>query len=313
MEKVVASYIANHHLLAPSASVLVGLSGGPDSVCLALVLQRLGYRLTAAHCNFRLRGEESDRDEAFVRQFAERHGIPLTVTSFDTRTYAAGHHLSVEMAARELRYAWFESERTRLRAEAVAVAHHSDDVVETMLLNLIRGTGLQGLTGIRPVNGRVVRPLLEVSRGQIIHYLSEKGEPYVTDSTNAQCDYTRNKIRHRVLPVLEEVNPRVREVLLTNRANFEAAARIYRKVMDEAMKAVAMQRPDGYCVDLAKERAFHEPETLLFELLAPYRVHPAELAKILRMPTGSRFCNKDYDFSVERQGRGPRLLVVRPR
>ncbi|MBP5259081.1 MAG: tRNA lysidine(34) synthetase TilS [Paludibacteraceae bacterium] len=313
MEKIVASYINVHQLLTSSASVLVGVSGGPDSVCLALLLQQLGYRVTAAHCNFQLRGAESDRDEAFVRAFAERHAMPLTVTSFDTHGYAAARHLSIEMAARELRYGWFESERERLQAEAVAVAHHSDDVVETMLLNLIRGTGLQGLTGIRPVNGRVVRPLLEVSRRQILDYLSEKGETYVTDSTNAQCDFTRNKIRHRVLPVLEEVNPRIREVLLTNRSNFEAAARIYRKVMDEAVAAVAERRENTCCIDLAKVQAFQEPETLLFELLAPYRVHPAELAKILRMPTGSRFCNKEFDFAVERQGRGPRLLVVRPR
>ena len=307
----VADYIAKNQLLTPRSHVLAGLSGGPDSVCLTLLLRQMGYSLTAAHCNFRLRGAESDADEAFVRDFTQRHSIPLIVTSFDTTAYAAQHHLSIEMAARELRYAWFEQERQRLGAEAIAVAHHSDDVIETMLLNLLRGTGLQGLTGIRPRNGRVVRPLLAVSRQEILTYLERVGQSYVTDSTNASCDYTRNKIRHRLLPVMEEVNPRVREVLLTDRENFEAAARIYRKVIDEAKVAAMAMEGDALRIDLAKVAAFMEPETLLFELLSPYRVHPAELGKILKMPTGSRFCNKDFVFAVERSGREPRCLVVR--
>lgn len=314
MEKKVAAFIARHRLLSPGARVLVGLSGGPDSVCLALVLSRLRYAVTAAHCNFRLRGGESDRDERFTREFCARHGIPLRVTSFDTRAYAAEHGVSIEMAARELRYGWFGVEMERAGAEAVAVAHHSDDVIETMLLNLLRGTGIQGLTGIRPVNGHVVRPLLEVSHREVLAYLERLGESFVTDSTNAQCDCTRNQIRNRVLPLLEQVNPRAREALLTDRANFEVAARVYRKVMDGMMERVSGRGDGGlFWIDLDQVAAFDEPETLLHELLAPYRVHPAELSKILRMPTGSRFCNKTYEFAVERPGRGSRHLVVRPR
>lgn len=200
-------YIEKYRLLSEDRPVLVGLSGGADSVALLGVLVRLGYPCIALHCNFHLRGEESDRDEAFACEFAESLEVPFHKIDFDTISYAGERHLSIEMAARELRYAWFEEMRERLGGQATAVAHHRDDNVETVLMNLIRGTGIRGMSGIRPRNGFIVRPLLCVSREDILAWLADQGYAYMVDSTNLSDAYTRNFIRLNVLPILEEINP----------------------------------------------------------------------------------------------------------
>ncbi len=206
-------YIEKYRLLSEDRPVLVGLSGGADSVALLGVLVRLGYPCIALHCNFHLRGEESDRDEAFACEFAESLEVPFHKIDFDTISYAGEKHLSIEMAARELRYAWFEEMRERLGGQATAVAHHRDDSVETVLMNLIRGTGIRGMSGIRPRNGFIVRPLLCVSREDILAWLADQGYAYMVDSTNLSDAYTRNFIRLNVLPLLEEINPSARNTI----------------------------------------------------------------------------------------------------
>ena len=204
MRDVVRAYIEKYRLLTENRPVLVGVSGGADSIALLTILVESGYSCIAAHCNFHLRGDESLRDEQFVREYARKLDVPFLMTDFDTRKYAADRHLSIEMAARELRYGWFEEQRAATGAQAVAVAHHRDDSVETLLMNLVRGTGIRGMSGIRPRNGFVVRPLLAVSREDILEWLAGRGLTYVTDSTNLSDAYTRNFIRLRVLPLLEE-------------------------------------------------------------------------------------------------------------
>lgn len=195
--------------------MLCGLSGGADSVALVLVLRALGYDVVALHCNFQLRGEESERDERFVRGFCKAQNIELHSIRFDTQKEAREHGESIEMAARRLRYAWFEKMRIVKGCKAkIAVAHHADDNVETMLLNLVRGAGLHGLTGMDFCNDRgVLRPLLTVTRSEIIDYLEAMGEGYVTDSSNTDTHYRRNKIRHELLPLLREMNPSIDRTL----------------------------------------------------------------------------------------------------
>ena len=194
-------------MLDKSKPVLVGLSGGADSVALLDVLHEAGYMCIAAHCNFHLRGEESNRDEAFVRQLCSQMDVPLVVTSFDTLTYARAHNMSVEMSARELRYVWFDQMAQQYGCQAVAVAHHQNDQAETLLLNLRRGCGLRGLTGMRPLstnayapNGApVVRPLLCTTRDYIEHYLRDKRHmEWVNDSTNTDTSIIRNAIREQL-------------------------------------------------------------------------------------------------------------------
>ena len=203
----IQKFIDSHQLLERTDLHLVGLSGGADSVALLLILRELGYIVEAAHCNFRLRGEESDRDETFVKELCSRLGIPLHLIHFDTKSYAELHQVSIEMAARDLRYGYFRELCKDIRAADVCIAHHRDDAVETLLMNLLRGAGIHGLTGIRPKNGIVRRPLLCINRQEILDYLESIGQAYVTDSTNLEADVLRNKVRLRVLPLLEEIAP----------------------------------------------------------------------------------------------------------
>jgi len=193
-----------HALLPPQDNpVAVGLSGGADSVALLRVLVSLGVKVEAYHCNFHLRGAESDRDEQFCRDLCRQMGIPLAIRHFDVAARMAGTGESVEMACRELRYGWWRSSGVG----TLAVAHHADDNAETLLLNLMRGTGLRGLKGMLPRNGHIIRPLLCVGREEILEYLESIDQDYVTDSTNAACEYRRNRIRNRLLPVFEEAFP----------------------------------------------------------------------------------------------------------
>lgn len=194
--------------------VLVALSGGADSVALMRLLLAAGCDCRAAHCNFHLRGDESMRDERFVRDFCQQYDIPLTVKDFDVSSWQHEHGGSVEMACRELRYAWFEEERRQQGCKLIAVAHHADDQVETVFLNLLRGTGIRGLSGMKKLSGNIWRPLLEVSRAEILDFLDEIGQDYVTDSTNAQNDYRRNRLRNIVLPVIKQQFPQGRERIL---------------------------------------------------------------------------------------------------
>ena len=211
------NYIRSRHLLKMDGRYIVALSGGADSTALLLSLHRLGYKIEAAHCNFHLRGEESNRDELFSKNLCEKQNIPFHLIHFETTEYANLHKVSVEMAARQLRYAYFSQLAKDINADAVCVAHHLDDQVETVLLNLLRGTGLYGLKGMIPSrdfpdemgnNGSVklVRPFLEISRKEIENYLDEEKQPFVTDSTNNVNDVQRNKLRLDVIPLLKQIN-----------------------------------------------------------------------------------------------------------
>lgn len=189
--------------------ILVALSGGADSVALLRMMLNEGkHTLEALHCNFQLRGEESKRDEQFVTELCERLNVPLHVKHFDTLFYAKDNGISTEMAARELRYKWFEEMREHLNADYIAVAHHQEDQAETILLNLVRGTGLRGLAGMKAENRYIIRPLLDKSKREILDYLQSIGQNYVTDSTNLLRDAQRNQIRLDVIPLLKEINPR---------------------------------------------------------------------------------------------------------
>ncbi len=203
----IKNFIKRQKLLDKKGKYLVALSGGADSVALLLLLREMGYDMEACHCNFHLRGEESDRDEQFCIDLCQRLHTPLHRIHFDTRTYAEVHKVSIEMAARDLRYKYFGDLKKDTRATGICVAHHQDDQVETVLINLIRGTGIKGLKGISAKNGDILRPLLCVTRQEILEYLREKGQDYVTDSTNLVDDVVRNKIRLHVIPMLKEINP----------------------------------------------------------------------------------------------------------
>ncbi len=246
------------------------MSGGADSVALALLLQEQGCEIIALHCNFHLRGEESVRDEDFVRDFCRRHAIPLHVKHFDTTAYAEAHKLSIEMAARELRYAWFEEMREQLGVDHIAVGHHRDDQAETVLLNLIRGTGIKGLSGIAPQNGHIIRPLLDTPREDILDYLKSRGETYVTDSSNGDTAFRRNKIRHEALPLLREINPSISATLADTARRMRDTRTLVQFALEHLLpKAVCAKYTNGFDISIEVLKQLPAPETLLFELLSP--------------------------------------------
>lgn len=235
--------ISRYQLLEPHASVLVALSGGADSVALLLALQLSDYRPIAIHCNFHLRGEESLRDEQFCRDLTAQLGIELEVHHFDTRAYATSHGLSVEMAARELRYQVFEQEASKRGIEAIAVAHHLQDNVETLLGNLSRRTGLTGLRGILPKRGSIIRPLLDVPPKEIHDFLHLLGQPFCLDSTNQDTSIKRNAIRHRIIPLFQELNPQFLTTSRSTLAHLRDAETIYQKGIEALLTEARVPQP----------------------------------------------------------------------
>lgn len=277
MRHKIAQFIEKNSLLPIGGKVIVALSGGADSVALLTILHSLGYRCSAVHCNFNLRGEESMRDENFVRNLCQRLGTALKVVNFDTLEYAREKKISIEMAARELRYNLFEEERLEQQADAVAVAHHRDDCAETLLLNLIRGTGIRGLHGIRPRNGHIVRPMLCVGRKEIINFLKSIGETYVTDSSNLTTDYTRNKIRLELLPLMQEINPSIHQTLYETALRLSQTESIYNASIKESTSKVLKNNRISVCKLLQEP----SPNALLHEILAPMGFNGAQCEDII--------------------------------
>jgi tRNA(Ile)-lysidine synthase len=308
----VADFIGRHQLLSRDGLHIVALSGGADSVALLLVLKRLGYRIEAAHCNFHLRGEESDRDETFVCQLCEAQNVPIHRAHFDTREYAALHKVSIEMAARELRYRYFEQLRHDLGADTVCVAHHRDDAVETLLMNLMNGTGIHGLTGIRPENGAIVRPLLGVSRSEIEEFLHSIGQNYVTDSTNAIDDVLRNKIRLHLIPLMQQILPKSSENIAKTADYIKEVEAVYEKALQsERAQIVRTLQPavgtldqrGAETVEIADLQALPSSECFLFEWLRPFGFTSAQILQIadsLDAPSGKSFSTATHVLYIDR-------------
>ncbi len=306
LEKV-RTYINKHIRLTGNKPVIIGLSGGADSVALLSILIKLGYTCIAAHCNFHLRGDESNRDEQFSESLASQMKIPFSKIDFDTKGYAAQKNISIEMAARELRYDWFEEIRRQYDAQAIAVAHHRDDNVETVLMNLIRGTGIRGVRGIRPQNGFIIRPLLDVSRQDITTWLDTNQLTYITDSTNLSDDYTRNFIRLNILPLMEKINPSARQAIARSLEHLASVETIYLSVIEKA-KATAWKEENRLSISALLE--FPSPETILFELLSPFhftRTVSEEIFQALDKTPGKIFYSPTHRLIKDRND-----LIVLP-
>ena len=297
----VRKYITEHQLLNESQRYIVALSGGADSVCLLLVLKELGFHVDAVHCNFHLRGEESDRDEAFCMHICQELNIHLHRVHFDTNEYASLYHLSIEMAARELRYKFFEQLRRDIGAAGICVAHHRDDSVETLLINLIRGTGIHGLTGIMPVNGKIIRPLLCVSREEIVEYLALRHQKYVIDSTNMQDTFVRNKIRLKVLPLMREINPSVSENITKTAERINEAVKVFDEAISQKSNEAIISKTDEL-VEVDIKQAFQN-EYVLFNILSPYGFSSAQIEQIYHSDLskiGNQWCSMNYVVTIDR-------------
>ncbi|MCQ2111208.1 MAG: tRNA lysidine(34) synthetase TilS [Bacteroidaceae bacterium] len=299
----VRKFISSNSLFSKERLQIIALSGGADSVALLRTMLHEGYSCLAVHCNFHLRGEESMRDEKFVRNLCATLSVPLHVEDFETEEYARAHGISIEMAARELRYSLFERLRQENNAERIAVAHHRDDSVETMLLNLIRGTGIRGLGGIRPLNGNIARPLLGVSRADIESYLEELGQDFVTDSTNLLTEYRRNRIRHNVIPLLKEINPSVEKSLIQTAENLRQAYTLYNIAVTQAKHRILTEDQGILAIDTAA--LFNEPahETIAFEILSPFGFNDQQIHDMLdasKGTPGKQFLSATHILTVDR-------------
>ena len=277
----IEQFIEQKELMNNSQLYLVALSGGADSVALLLALKKLGYNIEAAHCNFHLRGEESDRDEDFCKNLCCELDIKLHLAHFDTQTNASLHGISIEMAARNLRYNYFKALLKDINASAVCVAHHKDDSAETLLLNLIRGTGIEGLTGIKSKNNRIVRPFLCVRRNEIINYLEQQNQSFVIDSSNLVNDVQRNKIRLDVMPLLQTINPLVVEHLNQTGEYIEEAASILNTALEQMQnRVVLLKTEEQTIIDIERLEKEQSSSYLLWYILKNYGFNAAQIKQI---------------------------------
>lgn len=275
-------FISRHALLNSGTRVLVGVSGGVDSVVLLHLLLRLGYTCVVAHCNFRLRGKAADGDERFVFEMAEQWHCEYVHTTFDTQRVAAERKISIEMAARDLRYEWFDTMMQQTDCKAVAVAHHVDDLVETQLLNIARGTGLRGLVGMKPKRGHVVRPLLCAQRVDIEMYAKENGCLFRVDATNSNTQIPRNCVRHRIVPLFKQINPAFVQVMRRNSIIWRESAQLNDYAVKHLLHTITTKSDNGgMIIDIAQLLNGPAPETLLYCALAPLGFNAAMLHDLL--------------------------------
>lgn len=298
-------------LFSRRSGILVAISGGADSVALLHKLVAAGYGCVAAHCNFHLRGQESDSDMEFVSHLCEKLGVPLRIAHFDTKSVAAQRGISIEMAARDLRYAWFHELLDAEGLECVAVAHHADDAAETFMLNLTRGTGLRGLTGMKARQGRVVRPLLGMSRADIELYCKAHGLSFVTDSSNASDDFSRNRIRHHVIPELKAINPSLLATMADNVRHLSGVYAIFRRLVDDFVAKSVTEAQGRVLVSMQALLSLPDAEPYLFEILSPYGFAPRCVADIARCvaarKSGRLFVSRSHRAVVDREA-----LIVMP-
>src|SRR5580658_2980435 len=305
------NYITNERLFAPEDRLLVAVSGGLDSVVLCELAHRAGFNFTIAHCNFKLRGAESDRDEAFVRELARRYDREIWVERFDTEAYAKAKHLSVQAAARELRYGWFRKVTDEWGENGVIVtAHQLDDNIETMVMNFFRGTGIAGLRGMLPSQGGIVRPLLFAERSDLAKFAETAGLVWVEDSSNASDTYTRNFFRHQVLPLVQRSYPAALDNLADNLTRFRETEVLYRETIDRQKKQLLEPKGDEIHIPVLKLKKAVALPTLIFELFSPYGFTPQQVGVIeglLDSPSGKYICSDTHRLLKDR-----RWLILSP-
>jgi tRNA(Ile)-lysidine synthase len=261
---------------------LLAVSGGVDSTVMMNLFQASGLEFAVAHCNFNLRGAESDGDRQFVESLAAEMKKPCYVKGFETASYASAKGISVQMAARDLRYTWFHELAEQCRFDFIATGHNRNDVVETALLNLTRGTGIRGLSGISPCHGKVIRPLLFASRDAILQYAHDHNLNWREDSSNAETKYDRNKIRHTIIPAFETINPAFIQNALETVYRSEETEKLLNFAISQVMQEVCTKLPDRLLIDIEKLQQYPSVDILLFELMREFNIHPSGVREILK-------------------------------
>ena len=292
--ETITRYIEDNQLFDKNDKIVLGVSGGLDSVVLLDIMHKLGYEIVIAHCNFHLRKNESIRDEKFVEDLALSYNLQYEKTDFETLNYAASNKISIEMAARELRYNWFEEIREKVGARYIAVAHHINDSIETILLNVTRGTGLKGILGISPKVGHIVRPFLCLYREDLEKYTKDNDLKYITDSTNLEAIYKRNSMRLDVLPLLKQMNPSVNKAIEDFSYRMREVDKIYSHYINENIDNILKNNS----INIKSLNQTISPKSVLYEILNSYGFTPStinDLYKILDTPeSGKIFLSEEY-------------------
>jgi len=294
-------FIEQEDLFISADKILLAVSGGVDSVVMVHLFYHAGFEFEIAHCNFNLRGKESDEDELFVKGNAGCYDKKFHSKRFDTQQFADEHKLSIQEAARELRYKWFAEIMEKQNLQYIATAHHLDDSVETVILNLVKGTGIKGLHGVPTKNGKVIRPLLFVTRDKILNYAKEKELTYREDSSNNDLKYSRNLIRSKVIPELEQVNPSFTKTFSENIDRFKEVERIYDRRIEQLKNELLIEEDGCYKVDIEALKKTEAPQTILYEMLKSFDFNEvAQIMSVLDEQPGKRFFSKTHQLVKDR-------------
>ena len=280
------AFIKTHELFSPDEKVLLAVSGGIDSMVMTHLFLRCGFDFGIAHCNFNLRGEESDGDEIFVENYAGNHGIPFFSKRFDTEEYASSRGLSIQMAARELRYTWFEEILRENQYNVLSLAHNLNDNIETFLINMVRGSGIAGFAGIRPKNDHLVRPLLFATRDEIKEYSEKYEVKFREDSSNADTKYTRNKIRHLIVPVLKEINPSFENTIEETITRVTEINEIYSGHVSKIRTAVVRGTKSGHVAKIEEILSLSPLNTMLYELFRGFGITRPMIPELIKLTSG---------------------------
>ncbi len=304
-------FLSKNELLNRSEKVLLAVSGGKDSMLMMHLFHDLGYQIGIAHCNFQLRGKESNLDEELVRNYALQHQIPFHVIHFDTEEYADEHKISIQMAARELRYEWFEQLRTEFGYGKIAIAQHLNDHIETSLFNLSRSTGLKGLLGISIQRDHLIRPLMCFTGAEVEKIVKDLQIPYRDDQSNFSSKYARNKIRLEIIPKFKEIQPDFEQIFLENIKHFEESYQFIQRIVSEKRKELFYEKGKYVYIQRAELSQYLSDAYFLFELFKPYGFQKSILEEMIAVwdrPMGQVFESSDHELLMDRD-----QLIIRKR
>jgi len=300
-------YIKDNQLFDKNEKMLLAISGGADSVSLAYLLKSENYTFSFAHCNFKLRAKESDNDEVFVKNLANELGVKYFVSHFETKKYASEKKISIQMAARELRYNWFEKIRKENDFDYILTAHHRDDEVETFLINLIRGTGIRGMLGIKARRGQIIRPLLFFTKKEIHHFLQENNYEFIEDGSNADEKYMRNKIRLKLIPIFNDLNLAFSSTLSKEMSYLNEVMEVFDAEIEKKKVELLKKEKEGFSISIKRLMQLSPLQTYLYEMLNPFGFSEVNnIARGLKTQSGKQFHSTTHRIIIDRE----RLFIL---
>jgi len=301
------TYLSDNQLIGDGKKILVAVSGGIDSIVLCSLFKQQQLNFAIGHCNFKLRGQASDGDEKFVQQFAEKLKVPFHSIAFETEKIAQQKKQSIQVAARELRYNWFEKIKSEQNYDFIATAHHLSDSIETVFYNFTKGCGIRGLHGILPKNGKIIRPLLFATKKDIEEFAQKNNLKWREDASNATDKYARNKIRHHIIPLLKELNPAFEKTAHKNIERIRETEAVYDFAIQILKDQIIEKKGEAISINIQKLLESPAPQTILFEILRPFQFNNLQIEQILQCidsqnntSSGKMFFNEEYCLLVDR-------------